>query len=107
MSILIKGMEMPKNCWECPCDYGAFGKCVCGLTEQSTQEFCKNRRDDCPLIEIQPHGRLIDADEAKNKIRPWSPEDETNGCTFDTVKKLMHKLLNDTPTVIEAEDGER
>ena len=43
--------------------------------------------------------RLIDADEAKKKIRPLSPEDETNGCTFDTVKKLMHKLLDEASTV--------
>ena len=43
--------------------------------------------------------RLIDADEAKKKIRPLSPEDETNGCTFGTVKRLMHKLLDEAPTI--------
>ena len=109
MSILIKGMEMPKSCDEC---FVRLSLC------STARKIAKSggprmwvpttyRPDDCPLQKIKPHGRLIDADEAKNKIRPWSPEDETNGCTFDTVKKLMHKLLNDTPTVIEAEDGER
>lgn len=44
MSVIVKGMEMPKNCGEC---------------------FVGNRTicaDDCPLIELPQHGRLIDAD---------------------------------------------
>lgn len=64
MSILIRGMEMPKNCGECPfatptrdglmCDAVSFlAKC---LAHPISRMSC------CPLIELSPHGRLIDAD---------------------------------------------
>lgn len=106
MSVLIKGMKMPKACLACPCfdekDYVC--KAIIKMLKKESIYHC--RPEWCPLVAVPPHGRLIDADEAKKKIRPWSPEDETNGCTFDTAKKLMHKLLNDTPTIIEAEEGE-
>lgn len=56
MSILIKGMVMPKDCAHCfmPCE----------LTAESA--IVGKRRDDCPLIEVHtPHVRVIDADELK------------------------------------------
>ena len=63
MSILIKGMEMPKNCNECALetDYGACGYYDLYVTGGKDSDWRK-RRDDCPLIELPPHGRLIDAD---------------------------------------------
>ena len=62
MSTLIKGMKMPKMCLNCRFlelspEHGDF----CILTKQVHFRF-KNRPKDCPLIEIPPHGRLIDAD---------------------------------------------
>ena len=55
MSIIIKGMDMPKSCWEC----GMFG---CSLNERL--KHVETRNPECPLIEIpSPHGRLIDADD--------------------------------------------
>jgi hypothetical protein len=53
MSILIKGMEKPKNCFDCE----IFG--LCSLKDRL--EHIKDRNPDCPLIEIPtPHGRLIE-----------------------------------------------
>ena len=59
MSILIK-MEMPKKCEECPCYYYEYKECnalgwirVNGNATPPT---------DCPLIELPPHGDLIDRD---------------------------------------------
>lgn len=49
MSVIVKGMEMPKNCTCCPI--------CCGLPYQHRDE--KGRRPDCPLVELPPHGRLI------------------------------------------------
>lgn len=57
MSIVIRGMEMPKDCWECAVqvnpvciefvDFGTRGERPAG----------------CPLVEVPAsHGRLIDAD---------------------------------------------
>lgn len=66
MSILIKGMEMPKSCAECPLKY-FYDESVfceeCGyLTYDWDKKLEEGRYENCPLIEIQPHGRLIDAD---------------------------------------------
>ncbi len=57
--ILIRGMEMPRNCEECDV------KVVCKnywklIREQYT------RPSWCPLVPVQPHGRCIDAD-----ALPW------------------------------------
>ena len=61
MSVLIKGMQIPENCAECP--VALCGK-YCRITK--TGETFKElpiRPDHCPLVELpEHHGRLIDAD---------------------------------------------
>lgn len=61
MSVLIKGMEMPKNCHNCELltrigvTYGTVYAC------QALNEVIGNvmvRQINCPLVEIPPHGRL-------------------------------------------------
>ena len=91
MSILIRGMEMPKNCDEC-----RF--CVNGFTDDAPMYECAAqsyenvsvlvesggkpfdfRPDWCPLIELPPHGRLIDIKSvednkfaiAENDLQRW------------------------------------
>ena len=93
MSILIKGMEMPKHCRNCKFSYFTHGismKCL------FISEACKikGRLSDCPLVEVStPHGRLIDADEyGANYI-----------IDFD---KNPLEVLESTPTIIEAEVSE-
>ena len=55
MSVLIKGMEMPQNCEECPI--------VCRIGVEGFGFHSDKRADDCPIVELPtPHGRLIDAD---------------------------------------------
>ena len=65
MSILIRDMEMPKNCAECKMwciceclnDFEDF-ESICYAVEDGDLVRDKN----CPLIELPPHGRLIDGD---------------------------------------------
>lgn len=72
MSILIRGMEMPTSCRTCPmkmnCDDCEGWECVCVPLHKQIGYFddllTDKRRDDCPLVPVLPHGRLIDADEA-------------------------------------------
>lgn len=74
MSILIKDMEMPKGCFDCPFerDY-AF---ICSLTNKETRKHRKvhvvNEYEAmpewCPLVEVPPHGRLIDADKLNGDL---------------------------------------
>lgn len=53
MSVLIKGINMPKSCALC-------------FYRDDFHNYCPyeaNKERDCPLIEVStPHGRLIDAD---------------------------------------------
>ena len=103
MSILIKGMEMPTRCGECPCAYSTEGAywdtCQAVDDQNDIEQFWKSGRPDwCPLVEVStPHGRLIEADKLMDKIRRyddgelWSEEE-----VYFTVKGM--------PTIIEAEE---
>ena len=62
MSILIKGMEMPTRCEKCRCCKPYENGIYCTLTVTPILGNGNARLDNCPLIELQPHGRLIDAD---------------------------------------------
>lgn len=60
MSILIKGMDMPTNCFWCPLSVLNENRLFCEVTKN---EVVRAKIDvDCPLVPIPPHGRLIDAD---------------------------------------------
>jgi len=85
MSILIKGMEMPKNCGGC---FLRFGQC-------SRRIYMENRPSDCPLNEVpEPHGRLIDADKLMKRM--W---DET-----DCMISVPATFVRDAPTIIPASE---
>lgn len=62
MSVIVKGMAMPKSCYRCPMANDDFY--LCGATEKYLENDSEERRPDwCPLVEIPtPHGRLIDGD---------------------------------------------
>lgn len=102
MSILIKGMEMPEGCYCCPLAHRNYN-----LEEDMTQLACyaKDRwgSDDgekpdwCPLIEIPPHGELVDRDEfitfIKNRLNSYY--------------QWIIEMIEECPTVIPADkDGE-
>ena len=93
MSVIVKGMEMPESCYRCPMANDDFY--LCGATEKYLENDSEERRPDwCPLIELPPHGRLIDADEL---VRIW-----TGAKFYGNIKPIVDAR----PTVIEAE-GER
>lgn len=61
----------------------------------------QGRHDDCPLIELPPHGRLIDADALK------SDGFYTIVCyTGKMPYEYTAMLIDDAPTIIPAEEGE-
>lgn len=61
MSVIIKNMTAPKSCHTCK--LMLLSPCQCALTGKSYNWGLDRRPSDCPLIELPPHGRLIDADE--------------------------------------------
>ena len=86
MSILIKGMEMPKNCFDCPCCNNENGYCKI-RNEYVYGEVPRS----CPLVPVAPHGDLIDRDDFFAEC----PE-LVNG----------YKAITDDLVVVPAEEGE-
>ena len=101
MSVLIKGMEMPKSCNDCP----LAGDFKCNLMP-SIPALCKEYDiavqngkclNNCPLVEIPPHGRLIDADVP-------IPLVDTHGKKIEvTVAHIIENNLGIVNAIIESE----
>ena len=101
MSVLIIDLKMPKNCVECPLQHCFYlphnylnaklyetPALVCAAVGAKIENGTK-REDYCPLIEVPPHGRLIDAD-----ALPYNK---------DCARVEWEDIVN-APTIIEAEE---
>lgn len=108
MSILIKNIEMPKACSDCfaeRCIGSDFGCDILGFDDANTTCFTKERRKDCPLIEILPHGRLIDADALENEAQMRLLECNKYDNQFQKPYEVMRAIAL-APTIIPAEEDE-
>ena len=113
MGIYIKDMKMPTSCSECTfCGYYGNGEHMCDVTENVIEygSGLAKRREDCPLVEVPPHGRLIDADEliAKQEEDAEIFMGSTNygdKVRYDESMNAVANIVN-APTVIPADkDG--
>ena len=102
MSVLIKGVEMPKGCGLCRFDDYGF----CTITAQYTGgSAARGVASFCPLVGLpEHHGDLIDADDLKEHLYQC----ETNGRPLH-VMDLQERLacIDEAPTIIEAEGAEK
>lgn len=108
MSILIKGMKMPKNCLKCPFCLFSDGNWKC-LVDGSHADFGGTCRPSlCPLVRVPAHGDLIDRDVLLDEQVPATLfpcgldgklEVQTNAVA---VGDVMY-----APTIIPADEGER
>lgn len=94
MSVLIKGMKMPKSCNKCTFGDG-YACYATGRTVQD-EDWETTRSALCPLIELPPHGDLIDRDAL---IRTEHYDDH------DVLIIDVNDIYN-APTILEAEEGE-
>lgn len=94
MSILIKGMEMPKECWKCP----LLGNLSCNYKKELIP--LEGKRNDCPLVEVPPHGRLIDADALLKTDRNVYG---INGGAIGVRHNFYDEEILNAPTIIESE----
>jgi hypothetical protein len=97
-------MEMPENCALCPMWYA--GNCLTA-TEAIICEYDK-RPQDCPLVQVPPHGRLIDAGELRELYEEWENDKEA-GIDIDKCHvpvPVIRQNIDDAPTVIPAEEKE-
>lgn len=106
MSILIKGMEMPKNCDTCWAldDYGDYPRCRITEEQRGYNFPVRERRmDNCPLIELPPHGDLVDLSDVVH------PNDSMKRMTIDEqLRRTCEGWSADRKqyVVIEAEGSE-
>ena len=98
MSILIKGMEMPTSCFDCPFMYGRRYCRVNSKIEFADPEYSelKGRYNGCPLVPVPEHGRLIDADALKKNAYPFP-------CAIGTEWAVTLRQINDAPAIIPAD----
>lgn len=97
MSILVKGVEMPKNCFLCPLSVLNGERLFCEVTKDEVLRA--KRSSDCPLVPVPPHGDLIERDAAYDKI---AEQEGGNYVDMDAVGMG----LNETPVIIPAEEEE-
>lgn len=100
MGVYIKGMEMPKSCRYCEFRHMSLTQNAFCTAAHETINYVAERTkrlDNCPLVPVPPHGRLIDID------APYQIQVHVDGLT----KKGGVDIY--APTVLDAdwaEEGE-
>lgn len=116
MSVLIRGMEMPASCLTCPHhEHGTIHEweLYCGLTGDyighwDDKSLNNGRRPEyCPLVEVPPHGPLIDRDELRTFMYHHAFELDSVDQRWDSGCWIRYRLFENAmkvaPTIIEAE----
>lgn len=107
MSIIIRGMKMPRNCTRCPCSDEEARFCW------AKAEYIPmlGKPDWCPLVELpKKHGRLIDADELWKKMSKYT-DNEGAKFPYGDDDSMIHRdsacfMIENADTIIEAEGWE-
>lgn len=102
MSVIIRGMKMPKGCAFCKMPMRNGKKTYCPLV-RCEWDFrdpmsADHRLEGCPLVEIPPHGRLIDGDVAEVITYTTESGDFADGILYAA------DWIAEQPTIIEAEE---
>ena len=100
MSILIKGAKVPRHCGYC--FFNDFNICQIEHFTVADAVYHEERHERCPLVEIPPHGRLIDADYMKRHLMFSQGINDCGAlyAPYDEIKKEIDRM----PTVIESEE---
>ena len=100
MSYIVP-IEKPKECWNCRfLDRNVYD---CELMLDKDYEDFYIQYANCPLVEVPTsHGRLIDADELMTEVM----DSDLDHLQRDDWKEVI-QILEDAPTIIEAEGSEK
>lgn len=120
MSVLIRGMEMPKSCHACcffgqadiwESDFDGYTKSFCKRTGSQTYDYVDKFLPNCPLVPVPKHGRLGDLNALAQQIE----HERFHHTHTDSLAARHHvaeyghflKAIIDAPTIIPAsEEGE-
>ena len=115
MSILIKDMEMPKNCFDCMFHWHGDGTTYCLAQSKmhdlhhikwqcnGYEEQMKYRELTCPLVPVPPHCRLIDADSVEKQIDYVANLDWNRKVGASVGMFAALEIVEDALTIIESE----
>lgn len=109
MSEYVFSCDKIESCVECPFVVernrfdGNEWHCYCRLSGKEVSDDGE-KAEDCPLKELQSHGRLIDADKLKSKI--IRERDGKGLMSLQATKKYNFALdkIFDAPTILEASE---
>lgn len=103
--LLIKGLKMPTSCAGCymflhglTMDGHPWHECAVADCETDDLFGC-GKPDWCPLVEVPPHGRLIDADELFKEM-------ERKGWYNNADRDIAEDLVLAAPIIILASEKE-
>ena len=108
-SIIVKGMKMPDSC--AVCRFAGRGgyfmeRIVCMFTGKNEDAENVDRLSDCPLVALpNKHGRLVDADALRDRLRNLA-DDDWNANTTTTWSEAFSEcddMVDDAPTIVEKE----
>ena len=103
MSVIVKNMKMPPSCYYCGLTDTSFIHCEAFSPTKLLEDDCEERRPKwCPLIELPPHGRLIDVDYLKEHLYQCEINGRPLHRMFTEIDELFD-VIDNVPTVIEAE----
>ena len=103
--ILIRDMEMPKHCIDCPCMVDKYSGDNCCLQSEEANEKITSWDDmkaGCPLVELPEHGNLIDRDAFREENEYYLHREFINPKYEDT----LDDLLKDAPVIVPASKEE-
>lgn len=101
MGVYIKNMEIPKNCAECK--FWSICDCLKEFDDYESLLYAIDdgdlvMADDCPLVEIPPHGDLTD----KDKLMQEFMDSDLDHLQRDDWKEVI-QIVSDADVIIEAE----
>lgn len=105
--LLIKGVKMPQGCRQCHFKEWTNSRAgwFCPLRHKflSMRVIIQDKRyGDCPLVEIPPHGRLIDSDKLVRHMEERQQRLNDDEALWEL--SVVDTFLSDAPTVIESEE---
>ena len=108
MSVLIKGISMPKGCIDCPfMVYRENDDCILQSAEVNSRiESWDDMKSGCPLINVSAHGGLIDQDACRDDFANAEYAILSGDATKDRANSIIDEF-DLLPVFIEAEEDEK
>lgn len=104
MSVLIKGMKMPRYCAEC--DAVNDEELLCPFTNDDCENYFRVRNRYCPIVPVPPHGDLIDRAALLVEINKICDRRDAGIISDLTCLQQILSALRHAPTIIPAEPAE-